>query len=188
MTTHDKPEETAGKQSTAKPQHHTQSNPTDRRDHEGGYALQGDSGQARGRGVDHRRAHSHTAYDRGHAEHDIQKEHSDGIPEDARLRIELENKLRAHTNLETTNIRVEVQDSHITLEGAVDNEEQRQLAAQILQSVEGVASIDNQLRVVAGLLGQMGLGSDQAENEKSETDTDRVIPTRQEVSPGNRVR
>jgi hypothetical protein len=188
MTTSDKYEETVGKQPTARPHNNAQPNPTDRREHEGGYALQGDSGQARGRGVDHRRAHSHTAYDRGHAEHDIQKDHSDGIPEDARLRIALENELLAHENLETTNIRVEVRDSHVTLEGAVDNEEQRLLATQILQGVAGVASIENQLRVVAGLLGQMGQGSEPAENERSETDTDHVIPTRQEVTPGNRVR
>lgn len=68
--------------------------------------------------------------------------------DDAAIKTSVKAKLAADVKLSTlTNIEVNSTNGIVTLAGQVDNADQRQLAAQVARSVDGVVRVNNELQV-----------------------------------------
>lgn len=68
--------------------------------------------------------------------------------DDAAIKTSVKAKLAADVKLSTlTNIEVNSTNGIVTLAGQVDNPDQRQLAAQVARSVDGVVRVNNELQV-----------------------------------------
>jgi hypothetical protein len=67
---------------------------------------------------------------------------------DERIRDEACDVLTRHGHVDATGVRVEVQDGEVTLEGTVGSRQQKRLAEDAVDAVQGVRDVHNRLRVV----------------------------------------
>jgi hypothetical protein len=66
---------------------------------------------------------------------------------DDRIREEISDALMAHGDIDASDIEVEVTDGQVTLSGSVDSRETKRAAEDLIEDVQGVADVQNSLRV-----------------------------------------
>lgn len=79
-----------------------------------------------------------------------------GAARDAWLTGKVETVMMLNTRLNSFRIDTDVENGRVTLSGEVENEVDRDLAGELTREVEGVDSVENNLRVVAGNAGREG--------------------------------
>jgi hyperosmotically inducible protein len=72
---------------------------------------------------------------------------SDQVVEDSALTITVRSAILADKELQSQHIKVESEDAAVTLTGAVDSQALRERAVEIAESVDGVAQVEDRLRV-----------------------------------------
>ena len=72
------------------------------------------------------------------------------VVDDAGLTNKVKDALSAEPDLKTVAINVDASGGIITLKGTTDNQDKRQRAEQVAQSVEGVRSVRNEMVVIKG--------------------------------------
>lgn len=63
------------------------------------------------------------------------------------IRNDIQDRMHGHSYLDQSDIRVEVREQKVILEGTVTDERARRLAQEIAQGVAGVRDVDNKLEV-----------------------------------------
>lgn len=66
---------------------------------------------------------------------------------DSNIEEDINERLTEHSWIDATDVEVIVETAEVTLRGRVDNREARELAEAIAESVFGVRSVNNQIRV-----------------------------------------
>src|ERR1051325_9021070 len=66
---------------------------------------------------------------------------------DDRIKEDVNDRLTWHGNVDATNIRVNVKDGEVTLEGSVSDRYQKRMAEETAEQVQGVKDVQNRLRV-----------------------------------------
>lgn len=69
---------------------------------------------------------------------------------DKRIEEDINERLTHHGGIDATHIEVLVHDGEVTLQGTVDSRRTRRMAEEVVESVSGVADVDNQLLVGEG--------------------------------------
>ena len=72
---------------------------------------------------------------------------SDQVVEDSSLTVTVRSAIFADKNLQSQHIKVETEDAAVTLTGVVDSQALRERAVEIAGSVDGVAQVEDRLRV-----------------------------------------
>jgi hyperosmotically inducible protein len=72
---------------------------------------------------------------------------SDRVVEDSSLTVTVRSAIFADKSLQSQHIKVETEDAAVTLTGVVDSPALRERAVEIASSVDGVAQVDDRLRV-----------------------------------------
>lgn len=70
---------------------------------------------------------------------------------DARIREEVAERLKRHGDLDASDIDIWVNDGEVTLDGTVEDREQKVIAELLTERVSGVKDVRNQLRVALPL-------------------------------------
>jgi|SRR6516162_5705314 len=66
---------------------------------------------------------------------------------DSRIEEDINERLTEHSWIDATDVEVSVENGEVTLRGRVNDLEAKDLAEEIAESVYGVKSVDNQIRV-----------------------------------------
>lgn len=69
---------------------------------------------------------------------------------DERIREDICDRLTRHGRIDGTDIRVQVQDGEVTLDGTVDSREMKRLAEDVVEDVDGVRDVINHLKTKRG--------------------------------------
>jgi osmotically-inducible protein OsmY len=66
---------------------------------------------------------------------------------DSHIEEDINERLTEHSWIDATDVEVSVENGNVTLRGRVDNREAKELAEEIAESVYGIKSVENQIRV-----------------------------------------